>query len=132
MFDRRYFVYMLQSTSRRALYIGFTNFLICRTNEHRTSKYPGSFSAKYKTWRLVYYEEYGDAHAAKDRERQLKGWSRMKKAGLIVKMNPRWRDLISEWEEKYGLEFRPDGSVTRNENQPQPQNKGSFDSGLPR
>jgi predicted GIY-YIG superfamily endonuclease len=28
MFDRRYFVYMLQSVSRRALYIGMTNFLI--------------------------------------------------------------------------------------------------------
>jgi putative endonuclease len=61
MFDRRYFVYMLQSSSRRALYIGFTNFLIARTIEHRTRKYAGSFTSKYRAWRLVYYEEYGDA-----------------------------------------------------------------------
>jgi predicted GIY-YIG superfamily endonuclease len=46
-FDRRYFVYMVQSSSRRALYIGFTNFLIMRVIEHRTSKYPSSFTAKY-------------------------------------------------------------------------------------
>ena len=28
-----------------------------------------------------------------------------------MKMNPQWRDMISEWEEKYGLEFRLDGRV---------------------
>ena len=77
-----------------------------RVIEHRTSKYRGSFTSKYQAWRLIYYEEYGDAEAAKDRERQLKGWSRAKKNVLVAKMNPKWRDLISEWENKYGLEFR--------------------------
>jgi putative endonuclease len=48
MFDRRYFVYMVQSSSRRALYIGFTNLLIMRVIEHRTKKYPDSFTAKYR------------------------------------------------------------------------------------
>jgi putative endonuclease len=112
MFDRRYFVYMLQSVSRHALYIGFTNFLIARVLEHRTRRYPNSFTAKYRTWRLVYYEEFADAEGAHLRERQLKGWSRAKKEGLILQMNPHWRDLISEWEEKYGLEFGLDGRIT--------------------
>ena len=116
--DRRYFVYMLQTTSRHALYLGFTNFLIARAIEHRTRKYPNSFSAKYRTWRLVYYEEFGDAEAAHNRERQLKGWSRAKNDALIVKMNPRWRDLIAEWEEKYGLEFRLDGRIVKGINPP--------------
>ena len=89
--------------------------------EHRTSKYRGSFTSKYRAWRLVYYEEYGDTEAAKDRERQLKGWSRAKKNVLVAKMNPKWRDLISEWENKYGLEFRLDGQVTAKESQKQPQ-----------
>ena len=111
MFDRRYFVYMLQSTSRHTLYIGFTNFLIGRVIEHRTQKHSNSFSAKYRTWRLVYYEEYGDSEAAFERERQLKGWSRAKKEALIVRLNPHWRDLIAAWEEKYGLEFRLDGRI---------------------
>jgi putative endonuclease len=121
MFDRRYFVYMVQSSSRRALYIGFTNFLIMRVIEHRTSKYPSSFTAKYLAWRLVYYEEYGDAEAAHDRERQLKGWSRAKKNAFVEKMNPKWRDIISEWENKYGLEFRLDGRITSKVSQKQTQ-----------
>ena len=112
MFDRRYFVYMLQSVSRRVLYIGFKNFLIARVLEHRTRRYANAFTAKYRTWRLVYFEEFGDAEAAHLREKQLKGWSRAKKESLIVRMNPHWRDLISEWEEKYGLEFRLDGRIT--------------------
>jgi len=119
MFDRRYFVYMIQSSSRRALYIGFTNFLTMRVIEHRRSEYPGSFTSRYRTWRLVYYEEFGDAEAAKDRERQLKGWSRAKKNALVAKINPKWRDLISEWESKYRLEFRLDGQIV--EKQPQQQ-----------
>jgi putative endonuclease len=79
VFDRRYFVYMLQSVSRRALYIGFTNFLIARVLEHRTRRYPNAFTAKYRTWRLVYFEEFGDAEAAHLREKQLKGWTRAKR-----------------------------------------------------
>jgi putative endonuclease len=114
MFDRIYFVYILQSTSRHTLYIGFTNFLIARVIEHRTRKHPNSFSAKYRTWRLVYYEEFGDSSAAFTRERQLKGWSRAKKEWLITLINPHWHDLISKWEEKYGLEFHLDGRITSN------------------
>ncbi|HET9741868.1 MAG TPA: GIY-YIG nuclease family protein [Terriglobales bacterium] len=111
MSDRRYFVYMLQSLSRHALYIGLTNLLTARVIEHRSGKYPGSFSAKYRTWRLVYYEEFSDAEAAWDRERQVKGWSRAKKEALMVTMNPHCRDLIAEWEEKYGIEFQLDGRI---------------------
>ena len=110
MFDA-YFVYILQSTSRRALYIGFTKCLISRVIEHRARRHPNSFTAKYRTWRLVYYEEFGDSAAAFARERQLKGWSRTKKEALITRMNPHWRQLVSEWEEKYGLEFRIDGRM---------------------
>jgi len=110
MFDL-YFVYILQSISRRALYIGFTKCLISRVIEHRARHRPNSFAAKYRTWRLVYYEEFGDSAAAFARERQLKGWSRAKKEWLITRLNPRWRDLVSEWEEKYGVEFRLDGQM---------------------
>ena len=78
MFDL-YSVYILQSTSRRTLYIGFTKLLIARVLEHRTRRHRNSFSAKYRTWRLVYYEEFGDSAAAFARERQLKGWSRAKR-----------------------------------------------------
>ncbi len=55
MFDS-YFVYILQSTSRRALYNGFTKCLISRIIEHRARRHPNSFTAKYRTWRLVLSE----------------------------------------------------------------------------
>ena len=99
-----------------------------RVIEHRRGEYPGSFTSKYRAWRLVYYEECGDSQVAKDRERQLKGWSRAKKNALVAKMNPKWRDLFSEWEEKYGLEFRLDGRITRK----QESTARSFDSGFHR
>jgi putative endonuclease len=126
MLERLYFVYMLQSSSRRALYIGFTNFLIARLIEHRTREYPESFTAKYRAWRLVYYEEYGDAESAHERERQLKGWSRTKKNALVQKMNPKWRDIMIDWENKYGLEFRLDGRI-----QAKPNHKPTQDPSTP-
>jgi putative endonuclease len=95
MFDL-YSLYILQSVSRRTLYFGFTKLLISRVLEHRTRKRSNSFSAKYRTWCLVYYEEFGDSAAAFDRERQLKGWSRAKKEALIVRFNRHWSDLIAE------------------------------------
>ena len=45
---------------------------------------------------LVYYEETNDAEAAMRREKQLKGWRRAKKLGLIDGFNPNWIDLASE------------------------------------
>ena len=78
MFDV-YFIYILQSISRHALYIGFTKCLIARVIEHRARKHPNSFTAKYRTWRLVYYEEFGDSTAAFARERQLKAGAERKR-----------------------------------------------------
>jgi putative endonuclease len=111
--DYTYFVYMLNSSSRRALYTGITNALVKRTMQHRGSKDEHSFTRKYKAFRLVYYEEFGDVNAAIAREKQIKGWTRAKKNALVESMNPTWRDLIHEWEEKWGIEFQLDGRITR-------------------
>ena len=48
------------------------------------------------TW-LVQREETSDAVAAIEREKQVKGWRRSKKAALIESMNPKWKDLSLEW-----------------------------------
>jgi putative endonuclease len=111
--DYTYFVYMLNSSSRRALYTGITNALVKRTMQHRGSKDEHSFTSKYRAFRLVYYEEFGDVNAAIAREKQIKGWTRAKKNALVESMNPTWRDLIHEWEEKWGIEFQLDGRITR-------------------
>ncbi len=55
------------------------------------------FVKKYNVTKLVYFEEtkyVGDAIA---REKQLKGWRRVKKAALIESTNPEWSDLSIEF-----------------------------------
>jgi putative endonuclease len=64
--------------------------------EHRSHLVPG-FTAKYKTDRLVYFEETSDVYVAIAREKQLKGWRREKKVRLIEVANPEWSDLGSSW-----------------------------------
>ncbi len=105
MRDYRFFVYMLNSSSRRTLYTGMTNCVIDRVNEHRSRKDKRSFTAHYRAYRLVYYEEFADVHLCIRREKEIKGWSRAKKNALVETINPKWRDLMAEWEEKYGLYF---------------------------
>jgi len=89
----RYFVYLLASQSR-ALYIGVTNSLERRINEHKQKLIP-SFTSDYNISRLVYFEEFGDIRDAIAREKQLKSWRREKKTALIEKENPAWDDLAA-------------------------------------
>jgi len=51
------------------------------------------FTKRYKVGKLVYYESTNDIRAAIEREKEIKGWSRQKKAALVESMNPRWKDL---------------------------------------
>ncbi len=80
----------------RTLYIGMTNDLFRRVQEHKEKRIPG-FTSKYNITRLVFYEEYTDAFSAIEREKQLKGWLRAKKIALIEDNNPNWHDLSIEW-----------------------------------
>ena len=52
---------------------------------------------KYQCHWLVYYESYGDVHAAIAREKQVKRWRRKKKIALIERFNPRWQNLAENW-----------------------------------
>ena len=58
---------------------------------------------------LVYYERFQDVHNAIEREKQIKGWLRIKKISLIVSVNPAWRDLSLEWYERH--QFQPDAAA---------------------
>ena len=90
-----YFVYIMASKSRR-LYIGMTDDLERRVFEHKSKLIEG-FTAKYNIDRLVYFAETGDVMAALEREKQLKGWLRVKKINLIESENPSWADLSGDW-----------------------------------
>ncbi len=104
---RTYFIYIMTNRSK-TLYTGVTNNLVRRVREHKLGS--GSvFAAGYKVDRLVYFERFEDVHNAIEREKEIKGWLRIKKIGLIVSVNPAWRDLSLEWFERHP--FQPDVDV---------------------
>jgi putative endonuclease len=92
---KNYYVYFL-SNEARTLYIGVTNNLERRLYEHK-NKLTRSFTKKYNLTKLVYYETYTDIRNAISREKQLKGWLRIKKITLIEEDNPGWDDLSLPW-----------------------------------
>ena len=89
-----FFVYIATNGSR-TLYVGVTNDLRRRIEEHRRAETPG-FTRRYRIDRLVYFESSPDVLAAITREKQLKGWSRARRIALIESMNPGWRDLAAK------------------------------------
>ena len=90
---RTFYVYIMASRSR-VLYVGVTNDLRRRVNEHKRGSLPG-FTTKYRVTRLVYFEKFVDIRDAIAREKELKGWVRSRKTRLIDSSNPTWEDLSS-------------------------------------
>jgi putative endonuclease len=76
----------------RNLYTGVTSNLERRIVEHRQGLIPG-FTVRYRIFRLVHFEEFGDARDAIAREKEIKGWRREKKILMIERGNPSWVDL---------------------------------------
>ena len=91
-----YFVYMLTNKHNTTLYTGVTNNLERRLYEHKNKLVDG-FSKQYNLYKLVYFEDTGDVKSAIAREKQIKGWTRVKKNGLINSVNPEWKDLSEDW-----------------------------------
>jgi putative endonuclease len=86
-----YFVYIVANRSHN-LYTGLTNNLERGVLEHREGRVPG-FTKRYRIYRLVHYEPFGDIRAAIAREKEIKGWGRKKRIALIEAGNPTWGDL---------------------------------------
>ena len=93
--SKQYYVYIMASKSR-VLYVGVTNNLQRRVEQHKQKLVEG-FTHKYNVTRLLYYEMTNDVHAALAREKQIKSWRRSKKIELIESVNPTWQDLSEEW-----------------------------------
>ena len=94
------FVYILTNKFHKVLYIGVTSNLETRIQEHKMKEHPNSFSARYNTDQLVYFEEFYAIDQAIVREKQLKAGSRQKKLDLINDTNPFWKDLTADWDVK--------------------------------
>jgi putative endonuclease len=88
-------VYIL-SNRTQVLYVGVTSDLRARVSQHKSHAVPG-FTRLYNVDRLVYFEEFGEAMSAIEREKRLKRMTRAKKIALIERANPLWRDLADEF-----------------------------------
>ena len=91
-----FYVYILANKKNGVLYIGLTNELERRIEEHK-SKILKGFTSKYNVDKLVYFEAFDTYPEAFTRERRLKKWNRDWKINLIEKENPNWTDLLAKW-----------------------------------
>ncbi len=89
-----YYVYILTNNHHNVFYTGVTNDLNRRCYEHKMKKIKG-FTQKYNVDTLVYFERFEFIELAIAREKQIKGYSRIKKIALIDKFNKEWKELYS-------------------------------------
>jgi putative endonuclease len=108
-----YCVYILTTVSRNVMYVGVTNDLERRIDEHRDGK-GGAFTKRYRVNTLVYAEAYEQIDEATTREKEIKAWRRSKKDALVEKANPTWADLLDETAAK-GPSLRSSAEVTPRE-----------------
>ena len=87
-----YYVYILTNAYKTVLYTGVTNDLERRCFEHKQKLIKG-FTQKYNIDKLVYFEEFDLIKIAIAREKQIKGYSRLKKIALIDAFNKEWIEL---------------------------------------
>ena len=84
------YVYILTNPGKTVLYVGVTNNLKRRIREHEGNKGNRStFTGKYYTYKLIYFEEFESPKDAIMREKEVKKLSRKNKIELITKKNPK-------------------------------------------
>lgn len=75
------FMYILEC-SDGSYYTGSTKDLVKRMEEHQSGN-GANHTKKRLPVKLVYYEEFDRIDTAFEREKQVQGWSRVKKEALI-------------------------------------------------
>lgn len=95
-----YFIYIVTNFKRNVLYTGLTNDLLARLGEHKqdSESEKKHFAGKYNCIFLIYWERFDWIEHAIEREKEIKGWTRIKKEKLITSINPDWRFLNDEIE----------------------------------
>lgn len=84
-----FYVYLLQSDRDSSLYVGYTNDLKRRFDEHNAGE---NRSTKHKTpFQLIYYEAYRSQADAKHRE-----WNLKRHAGALTHLKKRTKNSLNE------------------------------------
>lgn len=89
---KTYYTYMLANHDNTLLYVGITNNIARRVQEHKT-KLNAGYASKLNIDKLVYFESYQWVQDAIKREKQIKSYRREKKNNLINAENPNWDEL---------------------------------------
>ena len=89
-------IYILTNTYHTVLYTGVTSDILARISQHVNKIKPFAFTARYNCDKLVYYESFDSIEEAIKREKQIKGWIRIKKIKLIESINPNWDNLFEK------------------------------------
>jgi putative endonuclease len=92
MKSRVAFVYILTNKYNNVLYTGVTNDLQRRYREHKNKLVKG-FTQKYNVDKLVYFEVFDSILDAIAREKQIKGYLKIRKVELVTALNPEWIEL---------------------------------------
>ena len=97
MWNYNFYIYITTNREKKVLYIGVTNDLSRRLQEHWENKNSkASFTGRYHCYYLVYYEHFSNIEHAIEREKEIKKWRRAKKDALISSVNPDWSFLNKE------------------------------------
>ena len=93
-----FYIYIITNKSKEILYVGITNDLYTRMQQHLQDSIgeKKTFAGKYNCRYLIYYERFANVNHAIDREKEIKGWKRVKKENLINSINPVWNFLNDE------------------------------------
>lgn len=86
------YVYILTNKYRTTYYVGVTDDLIKRINEHQNG-IGSTFTKKYNLKDIIFFEEFSDIKQAIVREKQLKNWRKDWKLNLIKGKNPKLETL---------------------------------------
>jgi putative endonuclease len=88
-------VYIVVSPDNHFIYVGMSTVLPHRIQSHKDGSVKGWASDHHCT-KLVYYEFTEIEEQALLREKEIKGWTRQKKAAIVTLRNPEWKDLHEE------------------------------------
>ena len=94
MLDKGFYVYIITNQRNGTLYIGHTDNLGQRIEQHKRGVFEG-FSKRYGLKHLVWFEVFETRGSAFKKERQLKAWKRKWKLELIETLNPYWIDIVA-------------------------------------
>ena len=89
----KYYLYLLTNYKNTVLYLGVTNNLKRRVQEHKNGVNEG-FSKKYNCNKLVWFKKFEDIRFAIEMEKKMKKWKREYKENVINEKDPEWKDLF--------------------------------------